>query len=75
MLLTQPVCDQVSLTIYTKGRKHCLKEILIEEKEIRVGDLVDQLNATYEATVASEKWRDYVNHKSTFEKHIDSIVP
>lgn len=75
MLCSRQLPNSVRVKLYTKSKKQLIDRIILDRGAVTMGEVQGCLQAMYTATVASEWWRDYVDHKQTFEKNVPAVRP
>ena len=72
MLLSQPLRERVTVRLYPKAMRYVIKRVIYERGDITMGVVQEALQYMYVCTVASEDWRDYVDHRMAFKKNVDA---
>lgn len=71
MVFSQPLCDRVQIKLQRKKGRLLIQTLDFDRGDVTMGEAQDSLREAFNATVASEDWRDYVDYRETFKKNID----
>ncbi|KAK5688825.1 hypothetical protein LTS10_000803 [Elasticomyces elasticus] len=70
MYLTRPVCRTVEVVLKHRGSPdRVVASSILLDAEVTMEDVQSTLQVMYNETVASENWRDHIDHTYTFTKN------
>ncbi|KAK4549688.1 hypothetical protein LTR36_004989 [Oleoguttula mirabilis] len=77
MLLSQPVCDRVTIELYAKStpRRKMLSLDQWTVGTVTIGAVQEMLQEMRTQTVVSGDWRDYVDHRPTYKQNVRTTKP
>ncbi|KAK5114989.1 hypothetical protein LTR85_010027 [Meristemomyces frigidus] len=69
--------DRITITLFIKSspRRRLIGSFQCDGATLTIGEVQEKLQVMYAKTVASESWRDYVDHKQTYKKNVQTIEP